>query len=351
MSLAPAEFTPETTYLNTASHGLPPARAVAAVREAQDRWAAGRGAPPVQDHLVPELRAGFARLMTGATAEDIALGGTVSALIAPVASALPAGAEVLVAEGEFASVTMPFLFRGDLAVRTVPLERLAADVRPETALVAVSVVQSADGRIADTALLRAATRANGAKLLLDSTQAAGWYPLDFADADYWVCATFKWLVGARSVAFFAASPAAAADLRPVGPGWYAAEDRWAELYNPIALPTGTRRFDQTPDWIGVIAARAALELLDELTIDKIHAHNLALAGRFRAGARALGYQPIEQSSAIVAIPGAGTAENRLEQAEVLASARAGGLRFSFHLYNSDADVEHALAALGEHHDS
>ncbi|MEV0247844.1 aminotransferase class V-fold PLP-dependent enzyme [Nocardia sp. NPDC050712] len=347
MSLAPAEFAPETAYLNTASHGLPPARALAALREAQDRSAAGRGAPMVHDHLVPELRAGFARLLDGAAATDIALGATVSALIAPVAEALPAGAEVLVAAGEFASVTMPFLFRGDLAVRTVPLERLAAEVRPETALVAVSVVQSADGRIADTALLREATRANGARLLLDATQAAGWLPLRFAEADYWVCASFKWLAGARSVAFLAATPEATAALRPIGPSWYAAEDRWAELYNPVALAATTRRFDQTPDWLGVVFASAALELFEELTIDKIHAHNLGLAERFRTGVRGLGYQPLEQASAIVAVPDAGPAADRLEQAAVIASARAGGLRFSFHLYNSDADVDRALAALGE----
>ncbi|MGW0247330.1 aminotransferase class V-fold PLP-dependent enzyme [Nocardia goodfellowii] len=347
MSLAPAEFSPETVYLNTASHGLPPARALAALREVQDRWAAGRGAPMVHDDLVPAIRTAFARLIDGATADHIGLGSTVSALIAPVAAALPAGAEVLVAEGEFASVTMPFLFRGDLAVRTVPLERLAAEVRPETALVAVSVVQSADGRIADTASLREATRAHGAKLLLDATQAAGWFPLRFADADYWVCASFKWLIGARSVAFFAATPEAADELRPVGPGWYAAEDRWAELYSPVALPSTARRFDQTPDWLGVVVASSALELIEELTIEKIHGHNLGLAERFRAGVVDLGYQPLAQASAIVTVPGADAAAERLEQAEVLASARAGGLRFSFHLYNTDTDVDRALAALGE----
>ncbi|WP_194818293.1 aminotransferase class V-fold PLP-dependent enzyme [Nocardia sp. XZ_19_385] len=347
MSLAPAEFAPETVYLNTASHGLPPARALAALREVQDQWAAGRGAPMVHDGLVPDIRAAFARLLDGAQADHIGLGSTVSGLIGPVAAALPAGAEVLVVEGEFASVTMPFLFRGDLAVRTVPLERLAAEVRPETALVAVSVVQSADGRIADTALLREATRANGAKLLLDATQAAGWLPLRFDDADYWVCATFKWLIGARSVAFFAAAPEAAEGLRPIGPGWYAAEDRWAELYTPVALASTARRFDQTPDWLGVVAAASALELLEELTVEKVHAHNLGLADRFRAGVVDLGYQPLQQPSAIVTVPGAGDAANRLEKAEVIASARAGGLRFSFHLFNTESDVDRALGALGE----
>ena len=41
-SLAPAEFTTETAYLNTASHGLPAARTLAALQEFNALWAEGR---------------------------------------------------------------------------------------------------------------------------------------------------------------------------------------------------------------------------------------------------------------------------------------------------------------------
>ncbi|MGY1944123.1 aminotransferase class V-fold PLP-dependent enzyme [Nocardia asiatica] len=345
-SLAPDEFAPSTTYLNTASFGLPSARALAAVRDASASWASGRGAPTSEvDRLAPDLRAGFARLLAGATADDIALGSGVAGLIGPVATALPSGAEVLLPEGEFASVSMPFVYRDDLVVRFVPLPELAAQVRPETALVAVSVVQSADGRVTDLAELRAVTRANGARLLVDATQAAGWLPLRFADADYWVCATFKWLIGARSVAFLATPPELVPQLRPVGSSWYAAEDRWAELYRPVALPATARRFDTTPDWLGVEAALAGLSLIEELTVDKIGAHDLELADSFRAGLRELGYEPVAARSPIVSVPGAAELAPRLAQAEVIASARGGGLRFAFHLYNSADDVERALSAL------
>ncbi|MEV0293609.1 aminotransferase class V-fold PLP-dependent enzyme [Nocardia sp. NPDC050710] len=346
-SLVPAEFAPETVYLNTASYGLPSARALTAVAQANAQWAAGQGGPMTHEGSVEELRAAFARLLVGATPDDIGLGSTAAGLIGPVVTALPPGAEVLLAEGEFSSVSLPFLHRGDLAVRFVPLEQLAEAVRPQTALVAVSVVQSADGRVTDLATLHAVTKANGARLLADATQAAGWHPLHFADADYWVCATFKWLIGARSVAFFAAAPEAAAQVRPVSPGWYAAADRWAELYRPVGLAESGRRFDATPDWLGVIAAHAGLRLLEELTIDKINAHNLELADRFRAGLTDLGYAPLPGPSAIVAVPGAGDAAPRLEQAGVIASVRAGGLRFAFHLYNSAADADRALEVLSD----
>ncbi|MFD4179675.1 aminotransferase class V-fold PLP-dependent enzyme [Rhodococcus sp. NPDC058514] len=344
-SLAPGEFATETAYLDTASYGLPPARGLSAVRAVTDDWAAGRGAPAVHDPKVDGLRAAFARLLPGATPDDVAVGGSVGALIAPVATALPTGAEVLVAEGDFASVPNPFRYRGDLFVRTVPLDRLAAEVRPETALVAVSVVQSSDGRTIDPVELRAATRAHGARLLFDATQAAGWLPLRFSDADFWVCATFKWLLGARSVSLFAANPEAANTVRPVSPGWYAAADKRAEMYVPQRLADTARRFDHTPDWLGVVAAAAGLELIDELTVDTIGAHDLALADRFRSGLIDLGLCAVPGRSPIVAIPGASDRADRLAAAGVIATSRGGALRFAFHLHNGADDVDRALNAL------
>lgn len=116
-----------------------------------------------------------------------------------VAASLEPGAEVLAPEGEFSSVVSPFAVRGDLKTRYVPLEELAASVRPETALVAFSAVQSADGRIADLDAIRAAAGAHGARTLLDASQSAGWLPLDAGAYDYTVTGGFKFLLcpGAR----------------------------------------------------------------------------------------------------------------------------------------------------------
>lgn len=343
--LAPGEFAPEVAYLNTASHGLLPLRGRAVLAAAQEGWATGRGVPNSYDHLVPELRAAFARLLTGATAADVAIGSTVAGLVGRVAAALPAGAEVLVADGEFASVPNPFRFRGDLVVRAAPLAELAAAVRPETALVAVSLTQSADGRTIDPAALRAAAHAHGARLLVDATQAAGWLPLRFADADFWVCATFKWLLGARSVSLLAVRPDALDGAAPVGAGWYAGADRWGDMYGFGPLAATAHRLDDTPDWYGLTASLAGLRLVNELGVAAIGAHDRTLAAAFRAGLAELGLEPVPGDSPIVAIPGGGAHADALAAAGVVVSARGGGLRVSFHLYNTAADVARALEVL------
>ena len=71
----------------------------------------------------------------------------------------------------------------------------------------------------------------------------------------------------------------------------------------------------------------------------VHQHDVALANRFRAG---LGLPPGD--SAIVSAAAEGAAE-RLDRAGIRAATRAGAVRASFHLYNTEADVDAALDAL------
>jgi hypothetical protein len=82
-------------------------------------------------------------------------------------------------------------------------------------------------------------------------------------------------------------------------------------------------------------------VLEEVGLEAIHAHDLALANRFRAG---LGMPPGD--SAIVALP-AGDLAAPLREAGVMATKREGLMRFSFHLYNTETDVDRALEAVAE----
>ncbi|WP_042419945.1 aminotransferase class V-fold PLP-dependent enzyme [Streptacidiphilus anmyonensis] len=343
LDLVAREFAPGTVYLNTAGMGLPPARTVAALTEALAAQAAGRGDVVGYDGPVNAARRAFARL-AGVAERHVAIGATTAEHVAVVAAALPEGAEVLVAAGEFTSVTAPFQHRPGLRVRVAPLERLAEAVTDTTALVAVSVVQSADGRLVDLGAVREATRRVGARLLLDATQAAGWLPLapHAADADYVVCGAYKWLLAPRGVAFLVVAEDAMPGLRPIAPGWYAGEDPWAACYDEVVLARSARRFDHGPAWLPFIGAERSLALIEELTPALIGAHDRALAARCRDGLRALGHRPVEADSAIVSVSGLGDVAKQLAEDGIKVSARAGGLRIAFHLYNTEAEVDRLL---------
>ncbi|GAA2317869.1 hypothetical protein Scani_54220 [Streptomyces caniferus] len=343
------EFAPETTYLNSASSGLLPRRSAAAVRAALDESASygtmGR------DYLgaATASRAAFARLLD-VPADRVAVGSSVAVQSAFVAASLPAGAEVLAPEGDFSSLVNPLAAHPGIKLRTVPLEALADAVRPGTALVAFSAVQSLDGRIADLAAIREAARAHGARTYLDITQSAGWLPLRAADFDFVVAGAFKWLLCPRGATFMAfGGDVGRGEEWPAAlhAGWVAGEDIGESNYGLIQPAATARRFDEPHAYFSYIGAEHSLSLLEELGVSAVHAHNTALADRYRAGLAERGHTPRPApGSAIVSTPGLADAEDRLAAAGVRVSVRGGLLRAAFHLYNSTDDVDRLLSLLG-----
>jgi selenocysteine lyase/cysteine desulfurase len=335
-------FTPAGAYLNTATYGLPPRVAVAALQRAEDEWRHGRTGFDGWDLSVGRARAAFARL-AGVTPADVAVGPQVSVFVGLVAAALPPGAQVLCAEGDFTSLLFPFLAQEPRGVRvtTAPVDRLAEAVDGATDVVAVSAVQSADGAVADLAGLAAAAAHHDAMTVVDATQACGWLPLDAARFDVVVCGGYKWLLNPRGTAFMTIAAHRREALIPHAAGWYAGDDVPASYYGaPLRLAGDARRFDVSPAWLAWVGAAPALELLEEIGVEAIHDHDVALANRLRAGA---GLAP--GASAIVALDADDRALERLAAAGVMASGRAGRLRLSCHLYNDEADVDRALEAL------
>jgi selenocysteine lyase/cysteine desulfurase len=332
---------PERPYLNTASYGLPPATAFAALQQALDDWRGGRTSWEHWTDAVNRARASFARLV-GVRPEDVAAGATVSELVGLVAASLPAGAEVLVPKVEFTSNLFPWLaqeFRG-VRVRTAPLDRLAEAVEPSTTIVAVSAVQSSNGDVADLTAIAAAARDHAAMVLVDATQACGWLPLAAGDFDYFVAHTYKWLMSPRGAALMAIRPERLEGLTPIHAGWWAAQNPLGDYYGPpLRLPASARRLDTSPAWFSWVGAAPTLELVERIGVERIHEHDLELANRFRAG---IGLEAGDSAIVSVDMPDAAA---RLERTGIRAAVRAGGLRLSFHLYNTAADVDAALDAL------
>ena len=128
-------------------------------------------------------------------------------------------------------------------------------------------------------------------------------------------------------------------MTPHQAGWFAAADPLKDQFGPpLRLGDGARRFDTSPAWFSWVGTEPALALLNEIGVDTIHAHDLALANRFRAG---LGLEPSDSAIVSADFP---DATEKLARAGIMAAARAGRLRASFHLYNTEADVDAALVS-------
>jgi selenocysteine lyase/cysteine desulfurase len=328
-------------HLDTATSGVPPTSSVSAVRVAVDAWAEGRIDGPGLDRDVHRSREAFARIV-GVPADDIACGGSVSVFAGLVAAAVPAGGEVLFATGDFTSVVFPMLVqepRG-VHVREVPLDQIPDAIDARTSLVAVSAVQSADGRVLDLDALARASEHHGADVFLDVTQAAGWLPID-ASRFAFVCAgAYKWLLSPRGTALMAVRPDAAERVVAHTAGWYAGVDPWSGCYGgPLRLAATAKRFDVSPAWTCWAGTAPSLELIDDLGPAVIGAYDLALAARLRRG---LGMPP---SASAIVIADRPDAEARLQRAGIKASVRAGRVRLSCHLPATVDDIDRALTAL------
>jgi selenocysteine lyase/cysteine desulfurase len=340
--LAPSEFegTPTRGYLDSATYGLPPRSTLWAVEQALVGWRTRQRWRDWEEDG-EACRALFARLV-GARPEDIALVSAVSAGAGIVAASLPAepGDNVVLYERDFMSVVLPWrgLTARGVELRLVPLEGLADAVDERTALVAVSSVQSADGAVADLAALKR----TGARLFVDGTQAVGAVPTDLEGVDYLVTHAYKWLLSPRGLAFLYVRPERLAEIEPWTAGWKSCPEPYEDYYGFPELAEDARRLDVSVPWFAAAGARRSLELLVSLGAERIAEHNLALATSF---AQALDRPDPAAPIVRVEVDDADAALERLRTAGVACSVRDGAVRLSFHLYNDEADVELAAAAL------
>ena len=159
--------------------------------------------------------------------------------------------------------------------------------------------------------------------------------------DLLACSAYKWLCSPRGTAFASIRPELQEQLTPAAAGWYAGEDPHASYYGPpLRLARGARRFDVSPAWFPWIGTAPTLELLLDIGVEAIHEHDLRLANSFREG---LGLAAGDSAIVSVEVP---ESEERLRASRVMAAARAGLLRTSWHVHNTDDDVRELLELLG-----
>lgn len=341
-----AQFPRARGFLAAASIGLPPLRALDAMRADLDAWADADRDPMGYDGTAVACRESYARIV-GVDPSRVAMGSQTSVLASLAAAAVPDGAEVVVVEGDFTSIVFPFRQRerpdqGGIRVRAVPLAALADALTDETFLVVFSLAQSATGVIADQEAILAAAARHDVLTMCDTTQAAGVHPVDASRYDITVCHSYKWLCAPRGVAFLTLSPRADALLVPLQASWYAGDQIWSSIYSAeMRLAPDARRFDVSPAWQATIGAEQSLALFAGLDIAEVWQRTSAFGDQLCEG---LGIAP--QHQAIVTWPDeSGHDVARLIEAGIKVSGRAGRLRASFHLWNDETDVDAVLEVL------
>jgi selenocysteine lyase/cysteine desulfurase len=356
------------SYLNSCSLGALSLRSRAALGEFADLWDRW-GASAWYEHWLnacEDVRAAFARLV-GADVGETALAPSISAALSSIVSAIDFGVrpKVVTTELDFPTVVYQFLARGADGIETevlpspdgvsVPPEAFAEAIDERTALVATSHVYFTSGAIQDVATLARLAHEQGALCLIDAYQSTGQLPVDARElgVDFLLSGALKWLLGGAGLAYVYVRRPLIAGLEPTAVSWFGVEDQFAFDPTGFKLRGDARRFELgTPAVPTVYTARAGLQLIEEIGVERIRGRVSSLTEDLLQRALAAGFKVrsaaySEQRSGIVMVehPEPAAAVRRLTDAGVIVDHRPGAVRFSPHFYNTTDDNEKAIRVL------
>jgi len=339
------------TYLNSATYGQMPRRAVQAMMDHSQR----RDEFASTDFLdwyddCDRMRAGIARLIH-AGPDDIAFVPNAAAALSIVLAGLAPGPDdnIVTLDDEFPN----YLYQG--MARKVPYERLFESVDKRTRLVAFSEVNYATGFRPPLAEISGFLAARGVPLFLDGSQSVGALTFDTqkTPVDALAVHGYKWLMSPTGAGFIYVSPAFRKRLPPNIIGWRSHHD-WR---NVDRLHSGTPEFkDAAEKYEGgglpfhlLYAMESCVTWLLEIGPEAIERRVMELADAARSMLRGLGAQVDDTGSQIVIAGFQGMDASRtarvLREQNVVVAARHGRLRVSPHFYNDEEDLKRFESAL------
>ncbi len=365
------EIPDEITYLNCA-YMSPLLRAA---REAGQVAIAAKSTPwriSASDFFTEseQARGLFAELIS-ADADGVAIIPAASYGLSLAAANLPmqAGQRIVLLEDQFPSNVytwrdMAERYGGSVDVVARPADfdwtrELLEHIDERTAIVAVPNCHWTDGSLVDLVRIGERARAVGAALVVDVTQSLGALPLDVSQVqpDFLIAASYKWLLGPYSLGFVYAAPQHRAG-RPLEFNWIAREhsEDFAGLVNyRDSFQPGARRYDvgERSNFALMPVTRVALRQILDWRVEEIAATLGNLTAHIGTEAARLGLQPIpsaQRASHMIGLraeaPLAPDLPVRLAAANIFVSVRGNSIRVSPHLYNTTADVDRFISALG-----
>jgi cysteine desulfurase / selenocysteine lyase len=268
---------------------------------------------------------------------------------------------VVVDEGTYPSSLYPWYASGDWEVRMVAtdgvadaVDTLAKHIDADTVAVCISHVAPYTGRRHDLAALSAAAHAHGAALFVDAAQSVGVVPIDVVHdgVDILVTTAMKWLMGPPGVAFVYLAPSILADAPVLDVGYVGLvgpPEAWPRDRAPEIVSDARRYELGLPNLPGVVAAKAGIDLLQRVGIERIFVRVQELVTRCLDGLGELGADvvtPLEsqQRAGVIVV-------RHPDPAQVFAACRAAqvdigsipSLRIDPHGFNDEHDIDRFLA--------
>ncbi|MGH7922099.1 MAG: aminotransferase class V-fold PLP-dependent enzyme [Candidatus Dormibacteraceae bacterium] len=362
-------ITRSCVYLDSATYGPHSLRYVGTLTEVAERLS--REPLGTTSTRIEQVRASAARLIH-ASPERVSFMHSTSEGATLLAQGLDwrSGDEVILYEHEFPGSVAPWLSLADrgVRVRVIPdrdrqrfeLDDIDALLSPRTRVICVSLVNNLNGFRAPVAAIRELCAGRDIWIACDAVQAMGALDLDVAalGADVVAAHGYKFLLSGfgNSAVYFSDRALRELHLRMVG-SRNSGGDTPELLHRGLTPPTDGKRFEiSVPNLPSLIAMGESLDLLLEVGMEEIEDHVLDLSARLMAGARERGYgiassELSGERSAVVSMTPTGMpaadVHAQLRERGVVCALRDGRLRFACHLFNTEEEIDEAVAALPE----
>jgi kynureninase len=241
---------------------------------------------------------------------------------------------------------------------TVPVERMLDAIDDTTLLVPMSHVIFRSAYIQDARAIIEKAHRVGAHVVLDMFQSLGTVPVDVQGlgTDFACGGVLKWLCGGPGVAYLYVRPDLGTRLKPRLTGWTAHQDPFAFEIGPIRYTEPPYRFmNGTLHVPALEAARPGLKIIREVGVNRIREKSKRQTARLieladRHGWRVNTPRDPEKRGGTVSIdmPDSYEVCRELLKRDILVDYRPkAGVRFSPHFYNTDEEIERAMAAVEE----
>ena len=317
-------------------------------------------------NVVDEAKADFARLIH-AQPGDIAVSFCVSSLVGTIASALDYQGmrnRVVTTEIDFPTVPNIWYAHEKLGAAvdlipvgsdgTISLQAYEQHIDSKTILTSVPFVYYLNGFKQDLAAIAQIAHSKGSLLLVDAYQGLGTSPVDVKtmDIDFLVSGNLKYLLGVPGIAFAYTKPEIVEMLTPASTGWFGQIDPFAFDYHLQYARDGRRLETGTPPALAAFPARASMDMLleigidrikhrtDELSafcVDRIKRTKLDLASDFAIERKA--------PNTAIRVPRSHDLETTLRKHNIVCSARGDVLRIAHHFYNNEEELDRTVATI------
>jgi kynureninase len=241
---------------------------------------------------------------------------------------------------------------------TVPTERLLDAIDEQTLLVPISHVIFRSAYINDAKAIIDKAHKVGAHVVLDTFQSLGTVPVDVQalNADFACGGVLKWLCGGPGVAYLYVRPDLGRRLEPKLTGWFAHANSFEFATGPTRYAEPPFRFmNGTTHIASMEAARPGIKIIREVGVEKIREKSKRQTQRLidladQHGWRVNSPRDAGQRGGTVSIdmPDSQQVSRELLSRDILVDWRPkAGVRFSPHFYNTDDEIEAAIAAVAE----